>query len=431
MNKVSREPTVVIIGGGFGGLNAAQKLGNKSVKVILIDKRNFHLFQPLLYQVATGGLSPADISSPLRSILKKYQNIEIRKDTVVEVDPDTKKLITNSGDIVYDYLIIATGAHHYYFGHDQWESMAPGLKTIENATDIRSRVLDAFERAEVETDPEKIKELLTFVIVGAGPTGIEMAGAIGEMAINTLVDDFNNINTADAKIYLIEGLDRALPGYPPILSTKAGQALESLGIEIMTGTMVTDVEKRKIKISRDKEDSWINTQTVIWAAGTQASSLGKNIAEKTGLQTDKQGRLFVNSFCQIEKFPEVFIIGDLAHFDDSKLGVLPGVAQVAIQQGKYVAGTVMKQVKQKQIKPFHYSDRGNMAVIGRKAAVAQIGKIKISGFVAWLLWLFIHLMYLVGFQNKLLVIIQWAYNYFTRNSSARIIANYKNIYQNN
>jgi NADH dehydrogenase len=258
-----------------------------------------------------------------------------------------------------------------------------------------------------------------------------MAGAIGEMARHTLVDDFKHINTADAKIYLIEGLDRVLPGYPENLSTKARQALENLGIEIMTGTMVTDVEKEKITISRAKKDSWINTQTVIWAAGIQASLLGKNIAEKTGSHTDKQGRLFVNKHCQIEKFPGIFVIGDLAHFEDTKKQVLPGVAQVAIQQGKYVAGTIVKQMQQKEIKPFHYSDRGNMAVIGRKAAVAHIGKIKFSGFTAWLLWLFIHLMYLVGFQNKLLVIIQWAYNYFTRNSSARIIANYKNIYQNN
>jgi NADH dehydrogenase len=258
-----------------------------------------------------------------------------------------------------------------------------------------------------------------------------MAGAIGEMSLHTLVDDFKNIKTADAKIYLIEGLDRILPGYPSSLSEKSREALENLGIEIMTGTMVTDVEREKIKISRNHEYSWIKTQTVIWAAGTQASSLGKNIAEKGAVKTDKQGRLFVNRFCQLEKFPGIYVIGDLAHFDDSKQGVLPGVAQVAIQQGKYVARTIIKKIRQIEPKPFHYRDRGNMAVIGRKAAVAHIGKFKISGFTAWLLWLFVHLMYLVGFQNKLLVLIQWAYNYFSRNSSARIIANYKNTYQTN
>jgi NADH dehydrogenase len=419
------KPKVIIIGGGFAGLNAALTLGNKAVEVTLFDKRNFHLFQPLLYQVATGGLSPADISSPLRAILAKQKNTVVLQDEVVDVDPQSKTIQTEKSSYSYDYLIVACGATHHYFGNDSWESIAPGLKTIEDATHIRSKILSAFEKAEISTDQELLKELLTFVIVGGGPTGIEMAGAIGELSQYVLKNDFKNISTAHAKILLIESLNELLPAYPPSLARHAQQSLEKLGIQVIKEARVTKIEPNRVQIKMGKNTRWIKTQTVIWAAGTKASDLAERLAQKTNSEQDKQGRLVVNSFCQLTNTREIFILGDLAHFKDSKQESLPGVAQVAIQQGKYVGKYILRPSRGKAQKVFHYKDKGNMAVIGRKAAVAMVGNIQFSGYFAWILWLFVHLMYLVGFQNKILVFIQWAYNYFTRNSSARIIANYR------
>ena len=425
MNKPTKEPHVIIIGGGFAGLNAARSFRNKAVRVTLFDKRNFHLFQPLLYQVATGGLSPADISSPLRAILSNEKNITVLQEEVIAIDPSSKAVKSIKASFSYDYLIVACGSQHFYFGHDEWESLAPGLKTIEDATHIRSKILSAFERAEIANDKDTISGLLTFVIVGGGPTGIEMAGAIGELSQHALKNDFKNISPSKAKIILIESMDQLLPSYPRSLADKAQESLERLGIQIMEGTRVSEVEPNRVQIKKGEEINWIKTQTIIWAAGTQACSLGKKISDTTKSELDKQGRLIVNQFCQLPDYEEMFIVGDLAHFRDSRENTLPGVAQVAIQQGKYVAHNILNKINGNTSKSFRYHDRGNMAVIGRKAAVAMVGKWQFSGYFAWVLWLFVHLMYIVGFQNKILVFIQWAYNYFTRNSSARIIANYR------
>jgi len=392
------------------------------VQVTLIDRRNFHLFQPLLYQVATGGLSPADIASPLRAILKHYREVQVIQAEVTDIDPSEKCIITSATKIKYDFLVVASGASHHYFGNPQWEKFAPGLKTIEDATRIRSRILQAFESAEIEQDPEKRRQLMTFVIIGAGPTGIEMAGALGEMVLHTLKDDFRSISTLDTVIYLVEVADRILPTFPEQLSRKASQSLEKLHIKVLTKSRVLDIKEHEVLISQGEKLISIPASNILWAAGAMASALGKTIAAKTGSDVDKQGRIIVNRFCQLANYPEIYIIGDLAHFNDKSGQTLTGIAPVAMQQGRYVAQVISRIIKNKRLKPFVYWDKGNMAVIGRKAAVAQIGKLHFSGYLAWLLWLFIHLMYLVEFERRLLVFIQWAFNYFTRNRSARLIA---------
>lgn len=413
---------VVIIGGGFGGLYAAKTLGGAPVEVTLIDKRNFHLFQPLLYQVATGGLSPGDISSPLRAVLSRYKNIKVLAAEATDIDPDTQKVMLSDGEVPYDTLIISTGVSHHYFGNDQWAESAPGLKTIEDALTMRRRILLAFEAAEREADPAERQAALTFVVVGAGPTGVELAGALAELANKTLKDDFRNINPAEAKILLLEGVDRVLPPYPADLSAKAERSLLDLGVQVQTNTLVTGIDGHKITTKRGDESEIIHARTVLWAAGVKASGMGRVLADRTGVELDRAGRVMVNPDLSVANRDNIFVIGDLAHFAHQYQDKpLPGVAQVAIQQGRYVAKLIQSRFKGESAKPFHYFDKGSLAVIGRNAAVADVGPLKFSGFFAWFLWVFIHIMYLVEFDNRLIVFFQWAWNYVTRKRGARLI----------
>jgi NADH dehydrogenase len=422
---------VVIIGGGFGGLNVARKLRRAAVQITLIDRRNFHLFQPLLYQVATGGLSPSNIAAPLRSILRKQTNTEVLLGEVIGIDAAVRKVTLKKGppgtanEIPYDTLVVATGVSHQYFGNDQWEPIAPGLKTIENATDIRRRVLTAFERAERETDPVQQRAWLTFVVVGGGPTGVEMAGMLCELAHETLRGNFRRINPADAEIILIEAADRVLTTYPPELSAKALASLEKLGTEVRVATAVTDIQPTYVAIQAGGQNSEhvekIGTRTVLWAAGMRASPLGKVVAESTGAALDRSGRVIVQPDCSVPGHPELFVIGDLAHFPTSDGKPLPGVAQTAIQQGRYVAKLAVARLKGETLPPFRYRDLGSLATIGRHAAVADMGWFKISGLFAWWIWLFVHLMNIVQHENRVLVLVQWFWNYLTRSKSSRLI----------
>jgi NADH dehydrogenase len=411
----------VIIGGGFGGLHAARSLKYAPVQVTLIDRRNFHLFQPLLYQVATGWLSPADIASPLRAVLKRQRNVQVLLAEATDIDVTNQRVMLTDGEASYDTLIVATGARHHYFGNTQWEQFAPGLKTIEDATEIRRRILMAFEAAERESAPEQIRSWLTFVIVGGGPTGVELAGTLGELTQDTLRHDFRHINPAESHILLVEGTDRILPAYPAELSTKATAALTRLGVTVRTGATVTDVQSDAVLLRSNEQNEQVATHTVIWAAGVQASPLGRILATATGAELDRAGRVIVAPDLSVPGHPEIFVIGDLAHSQNQNGQPLPGVAQVAIQQGHYVAEVIRHRLRG-QIPPlFHYHDRGSMAIVGRAEAVADVGGWRFSGLLAWLAWLFIHLINLVEFENRLLVVIQWAWNYFTHNRSARLI----------
>ena len=412
---------VVIVGGGFAGLYAAKALRSAPVSVTLIDRRNFHLFQPLLYQVATGGLSPGEIASPLRFVLRWSKNTEVLLGEVVDLDAANRRVILRDGEAGFDTLIVATGASHHYFGNDQWERLAPGLKTIEDATEIRRRILLAYEKAEREPDEESRRAWLTFVVVGGGPTGVELAGALGEIANDTLRHDFRHINPADSRILLVEGTDRVLPAFPPDLSAKAEESLVRLGVRAVTGAMVTAIDESGVAVRRGGETERIGARTVLWAAGVEASPLGRVLAERAGAQLDRAGRVIVEPDLTIAEHPEILVIGDLANFSHQTGKPLPGVAPVAMQQGRYAAHLVRKRLAGESAPPFHYWDKGSLATIGRAAAVADFGRIHISGYVAWLTWLFVHLMYLVEFDNRLLVFIQWAYNYFTFNRGARLI----------
>ena len=412
---------VVILGGGFGGLSAAQKLKHAPVDVTLIDRCNFHLFQPLLYQVATGSLSPANISGPLRQVLKHNKNTTVVLGEAVDIDPQKHQVILSDGAIGYDTLIVATGSSHQYFGHDEWEKFAPGLKTIEDATDMRSRILLAFEAAERETDPEKLKEWMTFVIVGAGPTGAELAGALGEIANDTLKHDFRRINPTEAQIILVEGTDRVLPTYPPKLSEAARKMLERLKVTVRTGAMVTDVKAHSVTIKSGDHSEIIPTRTILWAAGVLASPLGLALAKRLGVKTDRAGRVIVDPDMTIPGHPEIFVIGDLSSFTHQTGKPLPGVAQPAIQQGRYVAKVIERRLRGEKMPPFRYFDKGNLATIGRGAAVADLNFMTLTGLPAWLVWIFIHLMYIVEFQNRLLVFLQWMWLYVTFDRSARLI----------
>lgn len=414
---------VVIVGGGFGGLNAAQSLRQASIQVTLLDRRNFHLFQPLLYQVATGALSPANIAAPLRSILRHRSNVTVLLGEVIGINAVGRRVVLADTEIGYDTLIIAAGVRHHYFGNDPWEQLAPGLKTIEDATDIRRRVLLAFENAERELDPEKQRVWLTFAIIGGGPTGVELAGAVAEIAHYTLRHDFRRIDLAQTRILLLEGTDRILPTYPPTLSATAAKDLAHLGVTVQTGTLVTAIQPGQITTRQGAQITQINTHTILWAAGVQASPLGRALSEATGVKLDRAGRVMVKPNLSIPGHPEIFVIGDLASLNDENGKPLPGVAQVAIQQGHYVANLIQARLKSEmsQPAPFHYRNLGNMATIGRASAVADLGRIKLSGFLGWVAWLFIHLISLVQFENRLLVMIQWAFSYFTRNRAARLI----------
>jgi NADH dehydrogenase len=414
---------VVIVGGGFGGLYAAKALAKAPVKVTLIDKRNFHLFQPLLYQVATGGLSAGDISSPLRAVLSRQKNAEVLMGEVTDVDPKQQTIKLQNRQLTYDTLIVATGVSHHYFGNDQWAPKAPGLKTVEDALEMRRRIFLAFEAAEKETDPEKRRAWLTFVLIGGGPTGVELAGALAELAYSTLKNDFRNIDTSEAKILLLEGMDRVLPPYPAELSAKAKASLEHLGVTVQTNTLVTNIEDNIVTIRRGDQIEQIPAQTILWAAGMKASGMGAVLSNATGVELDRAGRVIVTPDLSVSEHPNIFVIGDLANFPHQDGKPLPGVAPVAMQQGQYVAHLIKKRLKGETLPAFKYADYGSLAVIGRNAAVVDLGFVKFAGFPAWLAWIFVHIFFLIEFDNKLLVLIQWGWNYFTRKRGARLITN--------
>jgi NADH dehydrogenase len=412
---------VVIIGGGFGGLRAVLKLARAGLHVTLVDRRNYHLFQPLLYQVATGALSPANIASPLRNIVNRYPNVNVLLAEAVGVDVKRRLVILSDSTLEYDTLILATGSSHQYFGHDGWERWAPGLKTIEDATNMRRKILLAFEAAERELDSAKRLEWLTFVIVGGGPTGVELAGALGEIANDTLRHDFRSIDTASARIILVEAAEAILPSYPRQLSDAARRMLERLRVVVRTGSVVTKVEEHAVTIRKGDSEEVIPTRTVLWAAGVLASPLARSLADASGATVDRQGRIIVQPDLTIPGHPEIFAIGDLANFNYQRGEPLPGVAQTAIQQGAYAARTIINRLKGKETPPFRYFDKGSMASVGHSTAVADLNWLRISGWPAWLIWLFVHLMYIVQFRNRMLVLFQWGWMYFTHDRSARLI----------
>jgi NADH dehydrogenase len=421
-------PRIVIVGAGFGGLNAAISLAGAPVNITVIDKKNYHTFQPLLYQVATAGLSPGEIASPIRSILRHHKNVEVLMADVVGFDLDRRIVKTQGQDgkekdreeeVGYDYLVVAAGASHAYFGHDEWEPLAPGLKTIEDALEIRRRVLLAFELAERRAFAGEADTPLNFVVVGAGPTGVELAGTLAEICRHALADDFRSIDPRRTHIHLIEGGPHVLPAYPEDLSRSALEQLQRLGVEVLTSTMVTMIEPGVITMG----DKRMEATVILWAAGVLASPLGK----KLGVPVDHAGRVLVHPDLSIAGHPEVFVIGDLASLKDKAGKLLPGVAPVAILEGRYVAKVIRHEIhggahaRSSDRKPFHYWDKGSLATIGRAAAVAEFAKIHISGYVAWLAWLFIHIFFLIGFRNRVLVFIQWAWSYFTYERGARLI----------
>lgn len=418
--EAQRRPRIVIVGGGFGGLAAAQTLRSAEVDVSLIDRRNFHLFQPLLYQVATGGLSPANIATPFRWVFRRDANVDVVLGDVTGFDVKGKRVLLDSDAIAYDHLILAAGATHSYFGND-WEALAPGLKTIEDATEIRSRVLLAFERAEHAADPEERAGLLTFVIIGAGPTGVELAGALAEISRHTLKHDFRHIDPGAAKILLVDAADRVLGSYPEELSRSAASSLEELGVVIQTDAMVTQIRADEVTLKTSAGLETVPCGTVLWAAGVQASALGAELAGQTGTVIDRAGRLEVEPDLTLVGHPEITVIGDLATFKHGVERPLPGVATVAIQQGRYVAQRIRESLDGNASEPFRYHDRGTLATIGRARAVADLGRFRFSGFGAWLLWLLVHIMSLTRTENRLLVLVQWAWSYLTYNRSARLI----------
>jgi NADH dehydrogenase len=419
---------VVIVGAGFGGLNAAQSLASAPVSITVIDRKNHHTFQPLLYQVATAGLSPGEIAAPIRSILSRHKNVEVLMAEVTGFDLERRVVQTAAEnepqEVPYDSLIVAAGASHAYFGHDEWEALAPGLKTIEDALEIRRRVLLAFElderRASADENHDPLNhEPLNFVVVGAGPTGVELAGTLAEICRHALAHDFRAIDPRRARIHLIEGGPHVLPAYPEDLSRSALEQLQRLGVEVLTSTMVTKIEPGVIYMGDTEGRKKMNAAVILWAAGVAASPLGK----KLGVPIDRAGRVLVNPDLSLPDHPEVFVIGDLAALKDASGKLLPGVAPVAILEGRYVAKLIRRELTSgSDVRPaFHYHDKGSLATIGRSAAIAQFGKIHISGFIAWLAWLFVHILFLIGFQNRVLVFIQWAWSYFTYERGARLI----------
>lgn len=420
--RVATTHRVVIVGGGFGGMHAALALRKAPVHITLIDRRNFHLFQPLLYQVATGALSPADVASPLRVVFKNQKNVEVLLGEVVGIDHDNRQVHLRDGDCIpYDTLILATGSTHHYFGHDEWALVAPGLKTIEDALDIRTRIFIAFEAAEREPDLAKRLEWLTFIVVGGGPTGVELAGALGEIANETLRKDFRHINTREARIYLVEADDRVLGTYPPDLSQKADEFLRQLGVTIVPKTRVTQIDDRGVIMKAGERSSRVDARTVLWAAGVRGSSLGKLVAAGNDAILDRAGRVLVEPDLSMPGHPHVFVIGDLAAYLHQDGQPLPGIAPTAIQQGEFVAKLVVARLRGQPKPTFRYHHQGSLATVGRAAAVADFGKIRISGLIAWLAWVFIHLMKIVEFENRLLVFVQWLWYYVTKNRGARLI----------
>ncbi len=410
MNKTR----IAVVGAGFAGMNAVRQLGkDKSLDITLIDRRNYHLFQPLLYQVATAALSPAEIATPIRSVFSNYANVRVILENVETVDLKNNRLKTGGGFIDYDFLILAAGAKHSYFDHPEWESVAPGLKTLEQATEIRRRILLAYELAEKETDPELQKALLTFVIVGGGPTGVELAGAIGEISRHTLESDFRNIHPERARVILLEAGPRILAAFSESLSSRAQRDLEKMGVQVWVHTRVTDVNEDGVKLGTEE----VRAKTVIWAAGVQPSSLCKTLA----VPLDKLGRVIVEKDLSLKDTPNVFVLGDQAHFPTADGQGLPGLAPVAMQQGRHAGRNIRRTLKGQPRLDFKYIDKGTMATIGRKKAVAMVGAFEFGGFIAWMAWLFIHIFYLIGFKNRLFVFIDWFWAYVTFRRGARLI----------
>ncbi|MDX8430341.1 MAG: NAD(P)/FAD-dependent oxidoreductase [Candidatus Algichlamydia australiensis] len=405
---------VVIVGGGFGGLQVAKKLKRAPLDIYLVDKTNHHLFQPLLYQVASAALSPADVAIPLREILRGQTNTTVIMGDVVDIDKEKRLVTLGNGDLVgYDYLVLAVGARHSYFGHDEWEDVAPGLKTVKDALQIREKVLLSFEKAERSDSLQEAAKYLNFVIIGAGPTGVEMAGAIAEIAHKTMFKNFRRIKPEKSKIFLIEGAPRVLPPYPETLSDKARQDLEKLGVSVLTGTIVSEITPEGVKFGNQT----IEAKNIIWAAGNQASPL----LRKLDTELDRQGRVIVESDLSIPDYPEVFVIGDAAFAKDKKGNPLPGIAPAAIQQGRYVAKIIKKKISKEKRKPFRYFDKGSMATIGKFKAVGFLGKIKFKGIFAWIFWAGLHVGYLIGFRNRFSVMLEWFFHYLTGIRGARLI----------
>ena len=407
------KPRVMIVGGGFGGLEAAKKLAGQDVRVTVIDRTNYHLFQPLLYQVATAALSPADIAAPVRAILSRWKNMEVILAEVQSVDVVAKKIKTTDMEIPYDFLILATGARHSYFGHNEWEKLAPGLKSLEDAIELRRRLLMAFEYAEKIADEAARKAAMTFVIIGGGPTGVEMAGAIAEIARYTLAKDFRHIDPSQARVILIEADPRLLASFPEDLSISAMKQLVDLGVEVRTSVRATNLTETGLQVG----DEFIPCRVKIWAAGNNASFVGKTL----GVPIDRVGRVMVNDDLTIPGHPEVQVIGDLANFSHQTGQPLPGVSPVAMQQGRHAATNILRMIKNRGPQRFRYWDKGSMATIGRHRAVADLNFVRLSGLPAWLVWLFVHIIFLVGFRNRLAVLFQWAWAYFTFNAGARLI----------
>ena len=407
------DPHVVIIGGGFGGLYAAKALKGAPVRVTVLDRRNHHLFQPLLYQVATAALSPGDIASPIRWILRHQSNVEVLLADVVAIDTAHRRLVLADGDMDYDFLIVAPGATHAYFGHDEWRSIAPGLKTLEDALDIRSRVLLAFERAERESNEQRRRELLTFVVVGGGPTGVELAGALVEIARQSLARNFRHFDPGSARVILVEAGPSLLATFPEPLRDAARHDLERLGVEVITSRPVTNVERGRVAIGSET----IAAETILWAAGVAASPLGVSL----GVPLDRAGRVLVQPDLTIPGHPEVFVIGDLAALKDAHGKPLPGVAQAAIQMGRHAAANIKRILEHQPMQPFVYHDLGNLATIGRASAVADFGWLRLKGYIGWLAWAFVHILKLIGFRNRLVVFVQWAWAYVSYQRSVRLI----------
>ncbi len=404
---------VVIIGGGFGGLNAAQKLARLPLDITLVDRTNHHTFQPLLYQVATAGISPAEIAAPIREILARHNNVEVLLGEARAIDVAKRTVAFAGFTLPYDYLVVAAGATHAYFGHDDWEPLAPGLKTIDDALEMRRRVLLAFELAERKSTLTGSHDPLTFVVVGGGPTGVELAGTLAEIARKSLADNFRHIDPAKTKIILVEAGPAILAAYPPDLQQSAVEQLQRLGVEVRVGTPVTEVRVGQVAMGSEIMPATV----VLWAAGVAASPLGRAL----GAPVDRAGRVLVEPDLSVPGHPEIFVIGDLATLKDEHGKPLPGVAPTAIQEGKYVARQIKADLAGEPRKPFHYWDKGSLATIGRAAAVAEFGKIHISGFLAWLSWLFIHIFFLIGFRNRVIVMFQWAWSYITYERGARVI----------
>jgi NADH dehydrogenase len=414
---------VVIVGGGFAGLNVAKELGNKQeIKVTLIDKNNFQLFQPLLYQVAMSALNAGEIAYPLRIMLSKYKNVTVFKGVVKTVDPRKKTVYTDFGEIQYDYLVLSCGAKHHYFGHNEWEEHAPGLKTIAQAAEIRRRVMEAYENAERSQDSAEKKKLLTFVIVGGGPTGVELAGSIGEMSRYYLSKYYKNIDPKQSRIFIVHSANRILQTFSPELSSKATRALEKLGVQIWPCSLVNKIDADGVQVGNER----IEAGTVLWAAGVRATSIGKTI----GFDTDKSGRIMVGEDLSVSGNADVFSGGDQAHFSLPDGEMLPGLASVALQEGQAIGRNILLDIEGKPRKPFHYRDKGQMATIGKNAAVAEWGNIKLSGLPAWIIWLGVHIYYLSGLKHRLFVLLQWGWSYFTFGHGARIVNKEWRFYPN-